>query len=150
MTKKNVDTRHQGRRHYFHSMFIGSEMTDRCLWCNTTEARGNHCPIRAEWKEAMQALAVMVINKPIPALLFRPVDITRLTRTNLHPLEGRNVVRGLERAGLVQPSSQAGLPRGRAASWWRVTPEGWVWLKTPTRRQPRALQEARTGGSVPL
>lgn len=153
MTKRNEDPRHQGRSHYYRAAFAqGGLIPVRsvCVHCGCMEGVGNHVPIRVEWKEAMQALAVMVIGKDIPNLRFRPVDVTRLTRTNQTPLEGRNVVRGLQRAGLVEPMSQAGLPRGRAASWWTVTPEGWVWLRTPSRRQPRAVREAHAGGSVPL
>jgi len=153
MTKKNTDPRHQGPRHYFRPFPSG--VVQICLACGLCEEHGNHCPLRQDWKEAMQALAVVTINNKIPTLLFRPIDLTRITRTNLHPLNGRNVMRGLYKAGVVQPASQAGLPRrgetrGRAASWWRVTPEGWAWLKAPSRRQPKAVQAAHAGGSAPL
>lgn len=151
MTKRNEDPRHQGRSHYYRAEIPqGGLVPVRavCHYCGCMENAGNHVPIRIEWKEAMQALAVTVIGKPIPNMRFRPVELTRLTRTNQTPLEGRNVVRGLHRAGLVEPVSQAGGPRGRAASWWSVTPEGWTWLRTPSPRQPKAVRAAHAGGSV--
>lgn len=149
-----------GKRHYF---LAGEIFPKACQRCGKRPDKSNHVPIPKPWHDAlyMMAFGNGLWDEEVPKFIFRPLHVTNCSKEWKTPLTGGNVVRGLQKAGLVEPlppgsgvsvRTPRGVRRlyGRTASWWRLTEAGLHWLRTPYGPVSEAARAARVQGSVPL
>jgi hypothetical protein len=105
-------------RHYFRPGALG---TERCLTCGRPDGPPHVLPPR-QWKSAIRRILA-----EDPHRMFRPVEVTRISTNDRHPLEGRNVLRGLVAASYATLIHSTG-----HVAWFQLTSRGLKWSELET------------------